>query len=65
VHDGEAVVHGAVGERRFTIALLDGARRVVGVVGVGGARVANRLRDLVARRADISEVESAVRSAAA
>ena len=60
----ETVVHGAVGQPRFTIALLDSGRRIVAAVGVGGARVANRLRDLIASRAEIAEVEAAVRSAA-
>lgn len=60
----ETVVHGEVGEQRFTIALVDGGRRIVAAVGVGGARVANRLRELIARRADIGEVDSALRSAA-
>jgi 3-phenylpropionate/trans-cinnamate dioxygenase ferredoxin reductase subunit len=60
----ETVVHGEVGEQRFTIALVDGGRRIVAAVGVGGARIANRLRELIARRADIGEVDSALRSAA-
>jgi 3-phenylpropionate/trans-cinnamate dioxygenase ferredoxin reductase subunit len=60
----ETVVHGVVGAQRFTIALLDRERRIVAAVGVGGARVANRLRDLIARRADVTEVDSVLGSAA-
>jgi NAD(P)H-nitrite reductase large subunit len=60
----ETVVHGAVGAQRFTIALLDRERRIVAAVGVGGARVANRLRDLIARRADVTEVDSVLGSVA-
>jgi 3-phenylpropionate/trans-cinnamate dioxygenase ferredoxin reductase subunit len=60
----EAIVHGAVGDQRFTIARIDGEGRIVAAVGVGGARVANRLRGLVARRADIAEVDRALESAA-
>jgi len=60
----EMVVHGAVGDQRFTITLIDREGRIVAAVGVGGARVANRLRGFVARRADIAEVDRALESAA-
>lgn len=60
----EAVVHGAVGDQRFTIALLDREGRITAAVGVGGARVANRLRGLVARRAEVGEVDRVLESAA-
>lgn len=57
-HDAidEAVVHGAVGEQRFTMALVDRQGRISAAVGVGGARVANRLRGLIARRGEIGEI---------
>ncbi len=60
----EAVVHGAVGDQRFTIALLDSGGRITAAVGVGGARVANRLRALIARRAHIGEVDRVLERAA-
>jgi hypothetical protein len=40
-------------DHRFTIALLGSEGRITAAVGVGGARVANRLRALIARCADI------------
>jgi 3-phenylpropionate/trans-cinnamate dioxygenase ferredoxin reductase subunit len=61
---GELVVHGAVGDQRFTIALLDPEGRITAAVGVGGARVANRLRGLIARRADIGEIDRVLESVA-
>ncbi|GAA0922121.1 hypothetical protein GCM10009559_05350 [Pseudonocardia zijingensis] len=60
----EVVVHGDVGDQRFTIALLDSEDRIVAAVGVGGARVANRLRGLIAQRAWIGEVDRVLESAA-
>jgi 3-phenylpropionate/trans-cinnamate dioxygenase ferredoxin reductase component len=60
----EVIVHGKVGDQRFTIALLDPDDRITAAVGVGGARVANRLRGLIARRAEIGEVDRALASAA-
>ncbi|MHA6631438.1 FAD-dependent oxidoreductase [Pseudonocardia sichuanensis] len=65
-HDavGEAVVHGAVGEERFTVALLDRDGRISAAVGVGGARIANRLRGLIARRGEIGEVDQVLAEAA-
>jgi 2-polyprenyl-6-methoxyphenol hydroxylase-like FAD-dependent oxidoreductase len=60
----EVVVHGEVGDQRFTIALLDREDRIIAAVGVGGARVANRLRGLIARRAEIGEVNRVLESAA-
>jgi NADPH-dependent 2,4-dienoyl-CoA reductase/sulfur reductase-like enzyme len=60
----EVVVHGEVGDQRFTIALLDRDDRIIAAVGVGGARVANRLSGLIARRAEIGEVDRVLGSAA-
>lgn len=53
----DRLVLGRVGDPRFTVALLDAADRVVGAVGVGGARTVNQLRPLIVRRADAAELD--------
>ncbi|WP_308284354.1 NAD(P)/FAD-dependent oxidoreductase [Pseudonocardia oceani] len=53
----DRLVLGRVGYPRFAVALIDAAGRVVGAVGVGGARAVNRMRPLIARRADAVDLE--------
>jgi NADPH-dependent 2,4-dienoyl-CoA reductase/sulfur reductase-like enzyme len=53
----ERPVSGSPGDPRFAVALLDPADRVVGAVGVGGARAVNALRPLIERRGAASELE--------
>lgn len=52
----ERPVLGGPGDPRWAVALLDGADRVVGAVGVGGAKAVNGLRRLLERRAPASEL---------
>lgn len=54
----ERAILGRVGDPRFALALLDATERVVGAVGVGGARAVNRVRPLIARRAPCDELDS-------
>lgn len=49
-------VLGVPGDDRFAVALLDPERRVVGGVGVGGARAVNGLRSLIESRAHSSKL---------
>ncbi|RGC65360.1 Benzene 1,2-dioxygenase system ferredoxin--NAD(+) reductase subunit [Micromonospora sp. MW-13] len=59
----EHVVFGAPDQQRFLVAYtLDEA--VVGAVGVGGARAANRIKPLVARGADLDDVRGVLRALA-
>ena len=51
----EHVVAGEPGPGRWTVALTDGEERLLGVVGVRGARVATRLRDAVRDRAPLAQ----------
>ena len=53
----ERAILGRVGDPRFALALLDATERVVGAVGVGGARAVNRVRPLIARRALSDELD--------
>ncbi len=53
----DRLVLGRVGDPRFAVALLDAADRVVGAVGVGGARAVNQLRPLIEQRADAAELD--------
>lgn len=53
----DRLVLGRVGDPRFAVALLDAADRVVGAVGVGGARAVNQLRPLIVQRADVAELD--------
>jgi len=54
----ERAILGGVGDPRFALALLDATGRVVGAVGVGGARAVDRVRPLIARRAPCDELDS-------
>jgi len=54
----ERPVLGRAGDPRFALALIDASERVVGAVGVGGARAVNQLRPLIARRAAASELDA-------
>lgn len=58
----ERPVLGAPGDPRFALALLDATDRVIGAVGVGGARAANALKPLIERRAAASELDPAQES---
>lgn len=49
-------VLGVPGDERFAVALIDREQRVVGGVGVGGARAVNSLRDLIQARAHASKL---------
>ncbi|RBY93594.1 hypothetical protein DQ237_17600 [Blastococcus sp. TF02-8] len=53
---------GTPGDDRFAIALHDRHERLVGAVGVGGARAVNRIKDLLQRRASVDEL-AALRAA--
>lgn len=53
----ERPVLGAPGDPRFALALLDVTDRVIGAVGIGGAKAANALKPLIARRAAASELD--------
>ncbi|SEE29252.1 NAD(P)/FAD-dependent oxidoreductase [Ruania alba] len=56
----EVVLAGVPGEGRWTVALTDEADRILSVVGVRGARVANKLRDLVRHRGTVAEAEAII-----
>ena len=49
----ETVLVGSPRSERFTVALTDDDERVLSVIGVRGARAANRLKDIVAARATV------------
>lgn len=46
----ERLILGKVGDERFAVAQFDGKDRLIGAVGVGGARVVNQLRTAIERR---------------
>lgn len=52
----ERPVLGRPGDPRFAVALLDATDRVVGAVGVGGARAVNALRPLIEARAPAADL---------
>lgn len=53
---GDVPILGAPGDDRFAVALLDHEQRIVGGVGVGGARAVNTLKSLIASKAPASEL---------
>lgn len=58
----ETVIAGDPGQGRFTVALTDAENALVGVVGVGGARLANALKDAVQRKAPLPSALAAATS---
>lgn len=54
---GEVPLLGTSGDARFAVALHDSDHRLVAAVGVGGARAVNRVKDLLERRAPLTELE--------
>lgn len=54
-HTAEHVIAGEPGPGRWTVALTDDDERVLGLVGVRGARVVTRLRDAVRARLPLAD----------
>jgi 3-phenylpropionate/trans-cinnamate dioxygenase ferredoxin reductase component len=52
----EVPLLGRPGDDRFAVALHDQQQRLVGAVGVGGARAVNQIKDLLQRRAPVEEL---------
>jgi 3-phenylpropionate/trans-cinnamate dioxygenase ferredoxin reductase component len=52
---GEMPLLGTPGDDRFAVALHDDDHRLVAAIGVGGARAVNRVKDLLQRRAPVTE----------
>jgi 3-phenylpropionate/trans-cinnamate dioxygenase ferredoxin reductase subunit len=54
-HTRDVLIHGTVDDERYTVALLDAEDRMLGAIGVGGARVVNRLKPAIQGRLLLSE----------
>ena len=53
----ERLILGKVGDERFAVAQFDAKNRLIGAVGVGGARAVNQLRTALERRAPAAEMD--------
>jgi 3-phenylpropionate/trans-cinnamate dioxygenase ferredoxin reductase subunit len=54
-HARDILVHGSPDDERYTVALLDAEDRILAAIGVGGARVVNRLKPAVHGRLLLEE----------
>ena len=54
-HTRDVLVHGSPDDERYTVALLDAEDRILAAIGVGGARVVNRLKPAVQGRLLLDE----------
>lgn len=54
-HARDVLVHGSTDDERYTVALLDAEDRILAAIGVGGARVVNRLKPAVQGRLRLDE----------
>jgi len=57
----EIPLFGVPGDDRFAIVFADQERRIVGAVGVGGARAVNRVKALIAAAAPVEELDQCCR----